>query len=98
MLSLNFLDRFSKDPQISSIKKTRSARDKLLRADGRKDTTKLIVSFRNSTKVPKKDTSCNVHRLLSVVNSKSMNLSIRARKRKMLVTCWADTRSVYKAL
>ena len=60
------------------MKKIHSLRAKLIHTDGQKDTTKLIVSFRNSVKVPRNEISCKVHRLLSVVNSKSMKYSIRA--------------------
>jgi hypothetical protein len=49
---LNFLDRFSKNPQITNLKKICPVGAKLFYAvgqtDGQTDMTKLIVAFRNS--------------------------------------------------
>jgi hypothetical protein len=50
---LNFLDRFSKNIQISDFMKIRSVATEVFHADGRTD-TKLIVAFRNLAKAPKK--------------------------------------------
>jgi len=41
-----FLDRFSKNAQISNFMKIRPVRDELFYADGRANMTKVIVSFR----------------------------------------------------
>jgi len=46
------LDRCSKSTQISDFMKTRLLGAELFHADGRKDTTKLIVDFRNFVNVP----------------------------------------------
>jgi hypothetical protein len=46
---LNFLGRFSKNPQVSDLMKVCPVRAGLLFADGRTDVTKLSVAFRNAT-------------------------------------------------
>jgi hypothetical protein len=60
-MKLEFLDRFSKNPQISHFMKIRPAgaefhadgrTDRLM--DRRTDVTKLIVSFRNFANAPNK--------------------------------------------
>jgi len=45
------LDRCSKSTQISNFMKTLLLGAELFRADGRKDTTRLIVDFRNFVNV-----------------------------------------------
>jgi len=50
---LNFLDGFTKNPQISNSKKIRPVGAELFHADGRTDTTKLTVAFRNFPNTPK---------------------------------------------
>jgi hypothetical protein len=50
---LNFSHRFSKKAQISSFNKTRLVGAELFHANGRTDTTKLIVAFRNFANAPK---------------------------------------------
>ena len=50
---LYFLDRFSKNPQISSFIKIHLVGAGLFHAGWRTDITKLIVTFRNLAKVPK---------------------------------------------
>jgi len=54
---LNFIDRYSKNAQISNFIKTRPVGAELFHADGRMDRqtdmTKLIVCFRSFTKAPK---------------------------------------------
>jgi hypothetical protein len=50
---LNVPDRFSKITRIPNFMKIRPVGDELFRADGRTDMTKLIVAFRNLSKVPK---------------------------------------------
>ena len=52
--NLNFLERCSKNPQISNFMKIRPMGAELFHVDGRADTTKLIVAFRNFAKAPKK--------------------------------------------
>jgi len=44
---LNFLDRFSKNIQISNFTKIRPARAELFHADRWTDMTKLTVAYRN---------------------------------------------------
>ena len=51
---LNFLDRNSKNTQISNFLKFRPLGAELFHADGRTDVMKLIIAFRNFTKAPKK--------------------------------------------
>ena len=54
---LNFLDRFSRNPQISNFVNIRSVRAELfhpdIRTSGQADITKLIVAVRNFAKAPK---------------------------------------------
>jgi hypothetical protein len=51
--NLNFLDKFSKNTQISNFTKICPLLVELLRADGWTDVTKLIVAFRISARAPK---------------------------------------------
>jgi hypothetical protein len=51
---LHFLDRFSKNTLISNFMKIRSVEAEFFHADGQKDTTKLVVAFRNFTNAPEK--------------------------------------------
>jgi len=44
---LDFLGRFSNNPQISNFMKIRPFGTELLHADGQTDVTQLIVAFRN---------------------------------------------------
>jgi hypothetical protein len=55
--NLNFLDRLSKNTQISDFMKISSVRVKLFHAGGRTD-MKLIVAFRNFANALK--TNCNI--------------------------------------
>jgi hypothetical protein len=52
-----FLDRYSKNTQISNLMKIRPVGADLFhadgRTDGRTDMTKLIIGFRNSENAPK---------------------------------------------
>jgi hypothetical protein len=50
--TLNFLERFSKNPQMSNLMKIRPVGAELLRVqtDGRTDMPNLIIAFRNFTK------------------------------------------------
>jgi len=50
---LNFLDRLSKDAQISNFMKIRRVGDELFHAARRTDMTKLIVAVRNVANAPK---------------------------------------------
>jgi len=50
---LNFLDRFSKNNQISNFMKIRAVGGELFHADRRTDMTKLLVAFRNFANAPK---------------------------------------------
>jgi len=52
-MDLNFLNRFSKNPQIPNITKIRSVETGLFHADGQTDMTKLTVAFRNFANEPK---------------------------------------------
>ena len=51
--NLNFLNKFSKNTQISHLMKAHLVGAELFRADGRTDVTKLIVGFRNFTNATK---------------------------------------------
>ena len=46
---MNFLDKFSKNIQISNFMKILIVGPELFHADGQTDVTKLIVAFRSST-------------------------------------------------
>jgi hypothetical protein len=50
---MNFVDRFSKNNQISNVTEIRSVGTELFLADGRTDMTKVIVAFRNFTNASK---------------------------------------------
>jgi hypothetical protein len=52
--NLKFVNRFSKNTQISSFMKIRPVGEQLYHADGRTDKTNLIVAFRNFANAPKK--------------------------------------------
>ena len=54
-LNFNFLDRFSKYPQISNLTKIHAVGAELFHVDGRTDRgiTKLTVAFRNFANTPK---------------------------------------------
>ena len=51
--NLNFLDKFSKNTEISNLMKVRSVGAELFHADGWTDMTKVIVAFRTSLNAPK---------------------------------------------
>jgi len=51
-LNSNFLDRFSKNTQISNLMKMSPVGAELFHADGRTDMKKLIVAFRNFANAP----------------------------------------------
>ena len=53
ILMKNFLDRFSKNNQISNFTKICPVGADLLHVDGQTDMTKLIVAFRNFANAPK---------------------------------------------
>jgi hypothetical protein len=57
-LNLDILDRFLKNPQISDFIKILPVGAELFHADGRTDTTKLIVAFRNFAISQKNSTFC----------------------------------------
>ena len=50
--NLNFLDRFSKIPQLSDLMKIRVVGAELFHADRQTDMTKLVVTFRNFANAP----------------------------------------------
>ena len=51
----NFLDRFSKNIQISNLMNIRPVEADLFQADRWSDMTKLIVTFHNFSNMPKND-------------------------------------------
>jgi len=51
---LNFMDRVSKNPQISTTLNIRPMGAELFHADGQTDMTKLVVAFRNFANAPRK--------------------------------------------
>jgi hypothetical protein len=73
--NLTFLDRFSKNAQISNFMKIGLLWTELLHAEGQTDMAKLIVALRNFANAPKKERhfsycnhACfNVFSLLSIV-------------------------------
>jgi len=50
---LNFLDRFSKNTQISNVLKIHAAGVELCHVDGQTDMAKLIIALRKFAKAPK---------------------------------------------
>ena len=56
----NFLDKFSKNTQISNFMKIRLVRNKLFYADTRTDITNPIVAFHNSANTPKTENALYV--------------------------------------
>jgi len=54
---VNFLDRFSKNPQILNFMIIRPVGAELFFADGRTDMAKLRVAFRSFTIAPKNELS-----------------------------------------
>ena len=50
--TVNSLDRFSKNTQMSNLIKIRPVGAELFHSDGQTDMLKLIVSFRNFTNAP----------------------------------------------
>jgi len=50
---LNFLERFSNNPQTSNFTNIRAGGAELFHSDGRTDMTKLIDVFRNFSKAPR---------------------------------------------
>jgi hypothetical protein len=50
---MNFLERFSKNAQLSNFTQISPVGDKLFHADGHTDMTKLILAFRNFEIAPK---------------------------------------------
>jgi len=88
---IKFLDRLSKNTQISNLMKVRPVAPRVVpcgRAD-RRDMTKLIVAFRNYTKAPKKEMVCG-----SNINMKERKdpASIKAKNNKIPNTMLAGRR------
>ena len=74
---MKFLDRFSKNNQISSFIKIRPVGTDFFHADEQGDMTKLIVAFRKFANVPKTHTSswfaCKQTHVVAI--SKTYNLA-----------------------
>ena len=58
MKTLIFLNRVSKNIEISDLMKIRPVGAELFHVDGRTDMTKLIVAFRHFANAPKNSTFC----------------------------------------
>jgi len=67
--NLHFLNRFSKNFQISHFMKRRPVGAQLFHAERRTDMTKLIVAFSNFTKAPKKKIHCCVSTATTVTRT-----------------------------
>jgi hypothetical protein len=52
-MKLEFLDRFSKNTQISDFTKIRLVGAELFHVDGQRDMAKLMVAFRSFANAPK---------------------------------------------
>jgi len=63
---MNFLNTFSKNPEVSDFMKIRPVGAELFHADGRTDMTKLIVAFRYFVEAPKQ-------RLLSSARTRTVS-------------------------